>query len=54
MGISDDRNGYPLIVPVTGTRPLVWNVAGTSIGGVIAETTPASFPSIFTRKRSFF
>jgi hypothetical protein len=54
MGISDERNGYPLMVPFTGTRPLVPNLSRTSIGGVIADTAPASFPSIFTRNRSFF
>ena len=47
MGISDDRNGNPLIVPRIGTRARVPKNSGTSTGGVIAATTPASFPSIF-------
>jgi hypothetical protein len=54
IGISDDRNGKPLIVPFTGTRPRDPNIPGTLIGGVIAEATADSFPSIFTRKRNFF
>jgi hypothetical protein len=54
IGMSEDRNGKPLIVPRTGTRPRVPKVSGTSIGGVIADTTPASLPSIFTRNRNFF
>jgi hypothetical protein len=47
IGISDDRKGYPLIVPRIGTRARVPKNSGTFTGGVIAATTPASFPSIF-------
>jgi hypothetical protein len=47
QGISDERKGYPLIVPRIGTRALVPKYFGTSTGGAIAATTPASFPSIF-------
>jgi len=53
IGINDERNGNLLIVPLTGTRLRVPKVPGTSTGGVIAETTLASLPSIFTRNRSF-
>jgi hypothetical protein len=45
-GDSDERYGYPLIVPRIGTRARVPKNFGTSTGGVIAATTPASFPSI--------
>jgi hypothetical protein len=38
IGINDDRNGKPLRVPFTATRPRVPNVFGTSIGGTIADT----------------
>jgi hypothetical protein len=41
-----ERKGKPFIVPRTGTRPRT--------GGVIAATTPATFPWIFPLKRSFF
>jgi predicted outer membrane repeat protein len=51
-GDSDERYGYPLIVPRIGTRALVPKNFGTSTGGAIAATTPASFPSIFAWNRS--
>ena len=51
-GDSDERNGYPLIVPRIGTRARVPKNSGTSTGGVIAATTPTSFPSILARNRN--
>src|SRR5580692_1795571 len=53
IGNSDERNGNPLMLPRTGTRARVPKTPGTSISGVIAATTPASLPSIFTLNRSF-
>jgi formylglycine-generating enzyme len=52
MGISDERNGNPLIVPRIGTRARVPKNSNTSTGGEIAATTPASLPSIFVLNRS--
>jgi hypothetical protein len=52
-GDSDERYGYPLIVPRIGTRARVPKNSGTLTGGVIAATTPASFPSILAVNRSF-
>jgi hypothetical protein len=52
-GISDERKGYPLIVPRMGTRARVPKNSGTSTGGVITATTPASRPSILAVNLSF-
>src|SRR5579863_6039057 len=52
-GINDERKGYPLIVPRMGTRARVPKNSGTSTGGVIAATTPASRPSILATNLSF-
>src|SRR5580698_3361473 len=51
-GDSDERYGYPLIVPRIGTRARAPKNVCTSTGGATAATTPASFPSILARNRN--
>ena len=48
MGIRDERNGNPLIVPRTYTLARVPNIFSTSNGAFSATTSLDSIPSSFT------
>jgi hypothetical protein len=54
IGISNERNAKPLIVPRTGTRARVPNTSSASNGATTAATSLPSIPSSFTLNSIFF
>jgi hypothetical protein len=54
MGINDDRKGYLLIVPRTGTRARVPKVFSTSKGALNPAILTDGTPSGLTVNLSFF